>query len=426
MSFLSAITTYSQVGIGISTPHPSGLLDLNDSNKGLLLPRIALTSTSDITTVSNPVKGLLVYATQNSRTGVTAIMKPFKHNRRLQNRQIESVLGRNIEDLLLKRINLNFNILLMKKNLLLTTMIVGISTSIIYAQTGNVGIGTPSPTNKLTVKGNSSVGSGYTGISAPVDGAIIEGNVGVGTANPLSKLEVNGQTKMNDGSVTPSFPPANGSLLQLESTNKGLRMSQIALSTTSTWSPLQGLGTDPSSQGMSVYNTNNAIASSSTAYPANGVGEYFWDGTGWVSTGNAGAQNAEVLFSVTRSGYQSATALAWIVIDFTTKAYDKNNNFNLTTNTFTVPPKGAGFYQINGYFQTTSQVNGQGGYLGLFVNNTFKRYITIGNAAGGAGIAASGTIAVPLLATDIVSIRYQGNSADQDVTAQVDMYQLSR
>jgi len=75
MSFLSAIMTYSQVGIGTSAPHPSALLDLNASNKGLLLPRVALTSTSDITTVPNPAKGLLVYATQNSGTGITAIQR---------------------------------------------------------------------------------------------------------------------------------------------------------------------------------------------------------------------------------------------------------------------------------------------------------------------------------------------------------------
>jgi hypothetical protein len=74
-ALITGIAAQGQVGVGTATPHPSSILDLNASNKGLLLPRVALTSTSDITTVPNPAKGLLVYATQNSGTGSTAIQK---------------------------------------------------------------------------------------------------------------------------------------------------------------------------------------------------------------------------------------------------------------------------------------------------------------------------------------------------------------
>lgn len=74
-ALITGIAAQGQVGVGTATPHPSSILDLNASNKGLLLPRVALTSTSDITTVPNPAKGLLVYATQNSGTGITAIQR---------------------------------------------------------------------------------------------------------------------------------------------------------------------------------------------------------------------------------------------------------------------------------------------------------------------------------------------------------------
>ncbi|ANF52900.1 hypothetical protein A0O34_21295 [Chryseobacterium glaciei] len=73
--FIAGIKVHGQVGVGTASPYPSAVLDLNSSKKGLLLPRIALTSTADITTVSNPAKGLLVYATQNAGTGITAIQK---------------------------------------------------------------------------------------------------------------------------------------------------------------------------------------------------------------------------------------------------------------------------------------------------------------------------------------------------------------
>ena len=55
------ITPAGNVGVGTSTPDNSALLDLNATNKGLLLPKVSLTSTADASTVSAPAKGLLVY-----------------------------------------------------------------------------------------------------------------------------------------------------------------------------------------------------------------------------------------------------------------------------------------------------------------------------------------------------------------------------
>lgn len=52
-TFLSALLAvnfaYSQVGIDTSTPHPDALLELNvtDTKCGLLLPRVALTATTN-------------------------------------------------------------------------------------------------------------------------------------------------------------------------------------------------------------------------------------------------------------------------------------------------------------------------------------------------------------------------------------------
>jgi len=237
------------------------------------------------------------------------------------------------------------------------------------------------------------------------------------------------QQKIKDGTGSPATSlPAAGSILELQSTQAGLRMPQIALTNTTTWTPLTGSGSATTSPGMSVYNTNASIASSNVNYPANGIGEYYWDGTGWVNKNSSVTQSSLVLFSVKRSASQTfPTAGVWTPIDFTVKDYDKNNNYNLAANTFTVPANAAGYYQVNLGFATNVQAGGQGAYVALFVNGAFKRYLTIANASAGQGITGSGTIALPFAAGDVVDIRYNGNTASQVVNLiQVDMYQMSR
>ncbi|MGH1335179.1 MAG: tail fiber domain-containing protein [Aureispira sp.] len=52
------------VGIGLSNPNPSAKLEISATNQGVLLPRVALTSTTDATTIANGnVPSLLVYNT---------------------------------------------------------------------------------------------------------------------------------------------------------------------------------------------------------------------------------------------------------------------------------------------------------------------------------------------------------------------------
>ena len=74
---------------------------------------------------------------------------------------------------------------------------------------GNVGIGTNSPVNTLDVEGGVAIGASYSGSnSAPNNGAIIQGKVGIGTNSPEANLEVIGNevllfklTDSGDGEV---------------------------------------------------------------------------------------------------------------------------------------------------------------------------------------------------------------------------------
>jgi hypothetical protein len=60
--------------------------------------------------------------------------------------------------------------------------------------TGNVGIGTGSPVNKLDVEGGVAIGSAYSGsTTAPTNGLVVEGNVGIGllnASNPPTKVMI--------------------------------------------------------------------------------------------------------------------------------------------------------------------------------------------------------------------------------------------
>jgi hypothetical protein len=90
-----------------------------------------------------------------------------------------------------------------------------------------------------------------------------------------------------------------GSILELETTNKGLLYPRVSLTATTAW----GLA-GTAAAGMSVYNTNAGITGNVT-YPALGTGMYYFDGTGWVA-GNAKA--AEPWYNVaTGTGATSNT-----------------------------------------------------------------------------------------------------------------------
>ena len=59
------------VGIGTSNPHSSALLEISSTQKGILIPRIALTGLTDKTTITTPAASLLVYNTNNALPGGT-------------------------------------------------------------------------------------------------------------------------------------------------------------------------------------------------------------------------------------------------------------------------------------------------------------------------------------------------------------------
>ncbi len=67
----------AQVGIGTISPQASAKLDITAADKGILIPRVSLTGTNDVSTITSPATGLLVYNTATAGSGSLAVEPGF-------------------------------------------------------------------------------------------------------------------------------------------------------------------------------------------------------------------------------------------------------------------------------------------------------------------------------------------------------------
>ncbi len=74
---------------------------------------------------------------------------------------------------------------------------------------GNVGIGTYNPANKLGVGGSLAIGLSYSPIAAPTNGLLVQGNVGIGTLSPMNNLQISGTFQV-DNANSMGWSPKNG------------------------------------------------------------------------------------------------------------------------------------------------------------------------------------------------------------------------
>jgi hypothetical protein len=71
------IDTFGRVGIGTTTPNASAALEINSTDKGVLVPRIALTAANVAAPVTSPANSLLIYNTTTAGTGSNAVTPGF-------------------------------------------------------------------------------------------------------------------------------------------------------------------------------------------------------------------------------------------------------------------------------------------------------------------------------------------------------------
>ncbi|HUH35749.1 MAG TPA: tail fiber domain-containing protein [Moheibacter sp.] len=90
----AANLAFSQVGIGTNTPNPNALLELDaaDFKGGLILPRLALTSTTAAAPLLEHVEGMILYNTATT-TGQDSIAPGFYYNDGSHWRKIQTKQG---------------------------------------------------------------------------------------------------------------------------------------------------------------------------------------------------------------------------------------------------------------------------------------------------------------------------------------------
>jgi hypothetical protein len=202
--------SFSQVGIGTTSPDPSAILDIASTNSGLLIPRVGLLGPLDVITIPSPATGLLVFNVNEAvlpkgfyywdgswaRVGIaTSSGVAVSDYWELDGNAITSgdFIGTTNNEALVFKVN-NENFVKLDTN-------------------GAAAIGYES-----NASGLNSTAIGYQASTAQ-DNAIVLGNanakIGMGTSTPDEKLHVVGSVKIVDGTQ------ANNYVLTSDANGKG-------------------------------------------------------------------------------------------------------------------------------------------------------------------------------------------------------------
>ncbi|MES2138329.1 MAG: tail fiber domain-containing protein [Bacteroidota bacterium] len=316
------------VGIG-NTPNASALLDISSSNKGVLIPRLALTGTGDITTIASAATSLIVYNNATAGVSPNNVIPGYYYWNGTKWISLNGGSG-----------GLDWSLTgnagtVAGTNFIGTTDAVNFITKtsnierMRVSSTGNISIGSlnNSPT-RLYVDGDgfspntpsSDVVAAFddesnaTGVginlftsqlkkasiyfgctAAPAEGGISYQMAFPTLTNDLMNFTTNSAVRMSikgDGNVgIGTQTPDASSLLDITSTSKGILIPRVALTATNAAGPVTAPVTS-----LMVYNTATAGVSPNNVVP----GYYYWNGTNWISlnggsggldwslTGNAG------------------------------------------------------------------------------------------------------------------------------------------
>lgn len=288
LQFAICIVSFSQnVGINANgtLPDPSAMLDVVAANKGLLIPRVNLSSTTDAATIPSPATSLIVY---NSNAGMTGGGIGFWYWNGTQWVQL-AVGGGGANSWLLignsgtvdgtnfigTTDNIPFNI---RVNNQKAGRIDHLQFNTFFGYQAGIA-------NTIGIK-NTAIGYGADVASGSLQNATAVGyNAIVGASNALV-LGGTGVNAVNVGIGTAT--PSAAAKLDITSTNSGLLIPRVSLLSTTDAVTIPTPVTS-----VLVYNTNAAMVGGSLGY-------WYWDGVKWVQlVTSVGASNAWLLLGNT-------------------------------------------------------------------------------------------------------------------------------
>ena len=233
MHLAQAQTTNRGLSIGKKTPpHQSAILDIESTEKGVLLPRMTQDQ-RDAIPVNSGSHGLLVYQTDNA-SGLYIYLIDNATQQGSWTGLILSSDLRGIEGVLAESNNANKRSLENLKQLLADT----------------IGIGTTAPTQRLDVAGKirmqtateTTDGDDIVATKGYVDGIVDDvpvkfidgtkesdavyttGNVGIGTADPAQKLHVEGKSYFSDSVGIGTTSPTSKLHIATDGDNDGMEV----------------------------------------------------------------------------------------------------------------------------------------------------------------------------------------------------------
>lgn len=205
--------SFSQVGIGTVNPDTSSVLELFSTNSGLLIPRINLSNVSNaFTPVNSPASGLLVYNTNAAVVGGNGIGFYYwdgniwtKLFTSIDEKWRRSATGELYPATLTDRIGIGTN----TPNAPLQFSNSAVNRKIVLYDTNNndhqyYGLGINGGTLRYQTDALGADHVFFAGVNSTSSNELMRikgtGNVGIGTNNPVQKLDISGKIKITDGS----------------------------------------------------------------------------------------------------------------------------------------------------------------------------------------------------------------------------------
>ena len=308
---LLPIALMAQVGIGTTIPNESAKLDVTSTSQGFLPPRVALTATSDATTIKNaagtsitPATGLFVYNTATAGTSPSNVTPGLYYYdgskwQRIINQQPDATIEFNTTDP--NSGSPTFN------------PITPASKDYVYVSTVNNSQWTYNGATYVTYTPPAStawnLAGGTTDAGSNKTGDIVRaGKVGIGTTTP------NASAKLDVTSTTQGFLPP--------------RVALTRTTDNTTIKNTLGIAVTPAT-GLLIYNTATTTVGTNDVTP----GYYYYNGTNWVQLAIASVSNTYKLVS-------TATALVFNNNSQSLTSPSALNNFVDVTNssmTVTIP-----------------------------------------------------------------------------------------